>query len=121
MSEWAKQQACWNGMKGRTLNYDEDFESCLTLVETVRTDKRDEKAKKAIEDGNNAQAEVVTLGPDFWKEILAWGRERKRLTPKDQQFLEVCVSMPRRVPSDLQSRHALETLGRMRDLGFGDE
>lgn len=121
MSEWAKQQACWNGMKGRTLNYDEDFESCLTLVETVRTDKRDEKAKKAIEDGINAQSEVVTFGPDFWKEVLAWGRDRKRLTPKDQQILEVCVSMPRRVPSDLQSRHALDVLGRMRDLGFGDE
>ena len=121
MSEWAKQQACWNGMKGRTLNYDEDFESCLTLVETVRTDKRDEKAKKAIEDGINAQSEVVTFGPDFWKEVLAWGRDRKRLTPKDQQILEVCVSMPRRVPSDLQSRHTLDVLGRMRDQGFGDE
>jgi AIPR protein len=120
MSEWAKQQACWNGMKGRILNYDEDFESCLTLVETVRTDKRDEKAKKAIEDGINAQSEVVTFGADFWKEVLAWGRDRKRLTPKDQQILEVCVSMPRRVPSDLQSRHALDVLGRMRDLGFGD-
>jgi AIPR protein len=121
MSEWAKQQACWNGMKGRTLNYDEDFESCLTLVKTVRTDERDEKAKKAIEDGINAQSEVVTFGADFWKEVLAWGRDRKRLTPKDQQILEVCVSMPRRVPSDLQSRHALGVLGRMRDLGFGDE
>jgi hypothetical protein len=29
MSEWAKQQACWNGMKGRTLTYDDDFETCL--------------------------------------------------------------------------------------------
>ena len=35
MSEWAKQQACWNGMKGRTLNYDDDFETCLTLVDTA--------------------------------------------------------------------------------------
>jgi hypothetical protein len=120
MSEWAKQQACWNGMKGRILNYDEDFESCLTLLETARAAKRDEKTKKAIEDGINAQSEVVTLGPDFWKDILAWARERKRLTPKDQQILEVCASIPRRVPSDFQSRHALDILCRMRAQGFGD-
>ncbi len=120
MSEWAKQQACWNGMKGRTLNYDEDFDSCLTLVETARAAKRDEKTKKAITDGINAQSEVVTRGPDFWKEVLSWGREQKRLTPKDQQVLEVCTSMPRRVPSDLQSRHALDILGRLRDRGFID-
>jgi hypothetical protein len=120
MSEWAKQQACWNGVKGRTLNYDEDFETCLTLAETARTAKRDEKAKKVLTEGINAQSEVVTLGADFWKEVLTWGRERKRLTPKDQQILDVCASMPRRLPSDLQSRHALDVLGRMRDQGFGD-
>ncbi|MFN7883474.1 MAG: AIPR family protein, partial [bacterium] len=27
MSEWAKQQACWNGTKGRTMNYCDDFET----------------------------------------------------------------------------------------------
>lgn len=118
MSEWAKQQACWNGMKGRAIDYDEDFESCLTFVETARTEKRDEKTKKAITDGINAQSEVVTLGSGFWKEVLSWGRERKRLTPKDQQILEICTSMPRRVPSDQQSMHALDVLGRLRDQGF---
>lgn len=118
MSEWAKQQACWNGIKGRTLNYGDEFETCLTLVDTAKAAKRDEKAKKAMTEGINAQAEVVTLGAEFWKEVLAWGRERKRLTPKDMQILEVCASMPRRIPSDLQARHALDALGRMRDHGF---
>ncbi len=120
MSEWAKQQACWNGMKGRTLNYDDDFETCLTLVDTAKAAKRDEKAKKAMTEGINAQSEVVTFGAEFWKEVLAWGRERKRLTPKDMQILEICASIPRRLPSDLQSRHALDALGRMRDQGFGE-
>lgn len=119
MSEWAKQQACWNGMKGLRLNYGDDFESCLTLVDTARTAKRDERSKKTMTEGINAQSEVVTLGAEFWKEVLAWGRERKRLTPKDQQILEVCAST-RRIPSDLQARHALDTLGRMRDQGFGE-
>ena len=120
MSEWAKQQACWNGMKGRTLNYGDDFETCLTLVDTAKAAKRDEKAKKAMTEGINAQAEVVTLGAEFWSGVLAWGRERKRLTPKDMQILEVCASMPRRIPSDLQARHALDALGRMRDQGFAN-
>ena len=120
MSEWAKQQACWNGMKARTLKYDEDFETCLTLIETARTAKRDGKVKKDMTEGINAQSEVVTLGADFWRGVLSWGRERKRLTPKDQQILDVCASMPRRLPSDLQSRHALDALGRLRNQGFDE-
>ncbi|MFO1202486.1 MAG: AIPR family protein [Tabrizicola sp.] len=118
MSEWAKNQACWNGLKGRTLEYDDDFENCLTLVDTARAAKRDERAKKAMTDGINAQAEVVTLGALFWSEALAWGRDRRLVTPKDMQILEVCASMPRRIPTDVQSRHALDTLGRLRDQGF---
>jgi hypothetical protein len=120
MSEWAKQQACWNGLKGRALNYDEDFDSCLTLLENSRGKERDEKKKKKEDDGIIIQSEVVNLGPDFWNEVLTWGRERKQLTPKDQQIIEICASIPRRTPSPEQSRHALETLGRMRDQGFGD-
>ncbi|MFN7883473.1 MAG: hypothetical protein ACK5PF_10745 [bacterium] len=87
-------------------------------MDTAKAAKRDEKAKKAMTEGINAQAEVVTLGAEFWKEVLAWGRQRKRLTPKDMQILEVCASMPRRIPSELQARHALDALGRMKDQGL---
>lgn len=118
MSEWAKNQACWNGLKGRVLKYDDDFEGCLTLVDTAKAAKRDEKARKAMTDGINTQSEVVTLGALFWSEALAWGRERKLVTPKDMQILEVCASMPRRIPSDLQARHAMDALVRLRDHGF---
>lgn len=121
MSEWAKQQACWNGLRARQLEYDDDFESCLTLADTVRTAKREARADKSINDGISAQTEVVTLGGDFWGDLLDWGRTKKRLTPKEMQILQVCASMPRQVPSDLQSRHAMDVLGRMRDQGFGSD
>jgi hypothetical protein len=118
MSEWAKQQACWNELKGRALTYDKDFETCLILEDMARTAKKDEKAKKAMTDGINVQSEVVALGALFWSEALAWGREHKLLTPKDMQILEVCASMPRRIPSDFQARHAMDALGRLKDKGF---
>ena len=35
--------------RGRRLNYEDDFGSCLTLVDNARTAKREEKAKKAGE------------------------------------------------------------------------
>uniref|UniRef100_UPI0040482EB0 AIPR family protein n=2 Tax=Yoonia sp. TaxID=2212373 RepID=UPI0040482EB0 len=118
MSEWAKQQACWSGLKTRKLAYDDDFGSCLALVESARMVVRDSRAQKMMTDGINAQSEVVTLGAEYWNDVLEWGRERKHLTPKDLQILQVCASMPRRLPTDFQSKHALDALGRMRDQGF---
>jgi hypothetical protein len=119
MSEWAKQQGCWNSMKERTLNYGADFDSCLTLVDTARGARREEKVRKVMTAGINAQAEVVNRGAEFWKELLAWGHQGNRLSPKDSQILEVCTLMPRRIPSDLQARHALDCLARMQEEGFG--
>jgi hypothetical protein len=120
MSEWAKQQGCWQSMKSRALSYGVDFDSCLTLVDTARTAKRDEKTRRIMTAGINAQAEVVNLGAEYWKKVLMWGREYGGLSLKDSQILEVCASFPRRIPSDLQARHAMATLARMQEQGFSE-
>ena len=118
LPEWAKQQACWNGLKSRKLDYDDDFDSCLVLVDDDRSILKGERKKKTQDDGINAQSEVVVLGSKFWNRVLAWGREKKCLRPKDLQVLEVCGSIPRRLPTDFQSKLALDVLERVRDQGF---
>ena len=118
MSEWAKQQACWNGLKGRKLDYDADFDSCLVLKEIARTSERDERSKKREIEGISAQSEVVNRGPEFWRDLLARGVSGRKLTPKDQQILGVCASMPRQLPSELQSKHAMSVLERLRYQGL---
>lgn len=118
MSEWAKQQACWNGLKGRRLAYGPDFDSCLTLLDELKNERKDARQKKALTDGINVQTEVVAKGAPFWSELLEWGTASKKLSPKDQQILRVCTSMPRQLPTELQSKHAMDTLQRMLDQGF---
>lgn len=118
MSEWAKQQACWNGLKGRSLDYGPEFDGCLVLAENARTNERDQRKKKREIDGISAQSEVVNRGADFWREILELGMADRKLTPKDQQILQVCASMPRQLPSELQCKHALSVLERLREQGL---
>lgn len=118
MSEWAKQQACWSILSSRRLNYATEFESCLTLKETARTKEREERKKKREIDGISMQSEVVGLGAGFWREVLACGVAAKTLSPKDEQILRVCASMPNQVPSELQSKHAIHVLDRMKGEGL---
>ncbi|KXV60600.1 hypothetical protein AD947_01945 [Acetobacter tropicalis] len=118
MSEWAKQQACWNGLKERRLDYGVEFDSCLTLKEDACNSEREQRQRKREADGISAQSEVVNLGAEFWREILNIGRIKRKLTPKDQQILHVCASMPRQIPSELQSRHAMNVFERMKELSL---
>ena len=119
MSEWAKQQACWSVLSGRELKYGRDFGSCLTLKDTAKTSERDERNKKREDDGISAQSEVVTLGGSFWGEVLSKATEARQLSLKDEQILRVCAAIPRQLPSELQCKHALNVLERIRGQDNG--
>ena len=118
LTEWAKKQACWNWFKMRKLDYDDDFDSCLMLIDEDRRRKGDEKKKNKQDEGINAQNEVVTLGADFWSEVHEWGRQKKLLSPEDLRILRLCSSIGRVPPNEIASKHALKVLGRLRDQGF---
>ena len=118
MSEWAKQQACWNGLKSRELEYGDELEGCLSLVDDIKSAERNARTIQATTEGINAQSEVVNFGADFWTNVVAWGRTHRKLSPKDAEILQICISMPRRIPTDFQAKHALGVLERLREQGF---
>ncbi len=118
MSEWAKQQACWNRVQTMSLDYPDNFDSCLILKTQARSADREGVVNERITDGIKAQTKVVELGAAFWKKTVAWGEEHELLTTKDIQILKVCASIPRKLPSDLQARHAIQVLTRLEDEGY---
>jgi hypothetical protein len=61
---------------------------------------------------------VVQLGPDFWRDLSTRGVAEQKLAPKDEQILQICAAMPRRIPSESQARHALDVLRRLTDDGM---
>lgn len=115
MSEWAKKQACWSSLEGRELDYGPAFEGCLTSIEAARARERDGRRERRELDGITAQTEVVQLGPDFWRALSTRGVAEQKLSPKDEQILQICAAMPRKVPTESQARHALDVLKRLTD------
>lgn len=113
-SEWAKQQACWSELQSRKINYARGFERCLTLKETAKKNEHDAKERQREIAGIEDQTLVVNLGADFWRGVWEQGRATGNLTTKDEQILSVCASIPRQVPTERQSKHALMVLERLK-------
>ena len=117
VTEWAKQQACWNRVMGLEITWPKALE-----VELVSKAERDESRRSAVSDqrllnGIEAQTAVVQAGPGLWSEIKEWGMTKGLLSPGDQETLNVAMSMPTRVPSVKQSNRSIEILKRLRDEG----
>lgn len=117
LSEWAKQQACWSALQARQLKYDAGFERCLTLKETARSNEHEAKERQREIAGIEAQSLAVRLGADFWRKVWEQGNDASKLTAKDAQILKVCASLPRQVPTEKQSKHALTILEQLKELG----
>ena len=118
MSEWAKKQACWSSLEGREIDYGSGFESCLISAESARAAVREGRHSQRELDGIAVQTRVVDLGPEFWRHVLERGTAEGKLSPRDQQILRVCAEVPRRIPSESQSRHALNVLERLTGEGI---
>ncbi|MBV5350565.1 hypothetical protein JZU71_05475, partial [bacterium] len=117
-SEWAKQQACWSSLQTRKIDYGDWLERCLTLKESARKNERDAQDLRREMVGIEAQSLVVKLGADFWRSVGEQGHARRELTVKDQQIIKVCASLPRQIPTDKQSKHAIIILERLKEQGL---
>lgn len=115
VTEWAKQQACWNRVSSLTLEWSPEFVEQLLDPEENRSRRkegiRDQKALNGIE----AQTLVVSAGAGFWQGVRQWGTQRRLLTPMEAGILDVAASG--RVPSDRQSLKAMEVLKKLQGEG----
>lgn len=120
MSEWAKKQACWAQMQQRELEYSSDLKDYLLTPAEAATAVDDERKKKAVITGIEAQSTVVKLGSNFWKGALEWGKTHRLVTPKEVGILETCSRIPDRLPSEKQCSIAMEVLERLEADGFAE-
>jgi hypothetical protein len=125
VTEWAKQQACWNRLAGLEISWPEPFLRELITREEQGQQRRDARKDQKLLNGIEAQSAVVRAGGDFWKRVKDWGTAKGLLTPDEVSILDVAGSFERTgsAPSEKQSERTLQALKRLRDEGcpFGED
>lgn len=117
VTEWAKQQACWNRVSQLDvplLAYIQD--ELLTEGDRAKA-KRDAVRDQRELNGIEAQTAVVNAGAEFWRKAKAWGESKEILSATEIGILEVAGSIPSRLPSEKQSLRAVDILRRLNDEG----
>lgn len=118
VTEWAKNQACWNRVKGLEINWPEGWLDELLTGSDRKNEKRSAVKEQKVLNGIEAQAAVVNAGGAFWSDARAWASSRKLLSPMEAGILDVAATIPDRIPSDKQSLKAIEVLRRMHVEGY---
>lgn len=115
ITEWAKQQACWERVASAHVEWPQDWAGAtLSSSQQKQQEKDDQKVQKQ-DDGITAQKTVLSAGGPFWRGLRDWGRERAVLSPDDDGILSVCALVPDRLPTDKQCLRAVRVLWRLRE------
>ena len=118
VTEWAKQQACWERVASLQIEWpDAWLGELITKGQQASREKAAEKDQQVL-NGIEAQTIVVTAGGQAWKAAREWGLAHGLLSPTDEGILAVCAQIPQRLPTDRQSIRAVQVLRRLRKEGY---
>ena len=120
VTEWCKKEDCWK--RAREYHFTLLDEFTESLVDTSEEQEEKEVAKKEQKVSNqiDAEIELITLGADYWRKVLAFGRNDRLLSEMEDGLLSVAANFDTtgRIPSDKQAKLIMQIRNRLYDEGL---
>lgn len=117
ISEWAKQEKCWDAITALDIDWNSEFLSTLRSESDERSLQREGARDQHEVNGIEAQMQVVDQGAQFWKKVLNWCVQEGEGSDKELGILRTATMLPKKIPSDKQSVVLVEFMNRIRTLG----
>lgn len=116
VTEWAKQQGCWNRMAYVEIAWPEGFLKELKSRGVQVARKREAIKDQKMLNGIESQLAVANAGNAVWKSLRDWGNAKHLLSEKESGILAIACREGG-LPSERQSQAILVTLKRMQQEG----
>jgi len=118
VTEWAKREACWDGVRKAHIDVPEAFLATLVSRDRVAQRRADAVAVQKIDSGILAQAKVLQMGAPAWESVRQFVIARRLATPTHIGILDVATGRKRGIPSEKQSSVLLGILKTAEQNGF---
>jgi hypothetical protein len=117
VTEWAKQPACWTQVSALSIKWPKGWVDELLTAEEKKSIERDGVTDQRVLNGIEAQSAIVEAGAGTWRSLKRWAVEKRLLSQRELDILEVAASMPDKLPSDKQSLVIMKSLRKLREEG----
>jgi hypothetical protein len=117
VTQWAKQQACWEVFKRAHIRLDSTVEEDLVSAAQAHVQAADDRKQRATDTGIEVVSRVLGLSSQLWKTVYG-AKMRVPMSPTEKNLVEMFGLRQGRVPSDRQAAVLLRLLDRMADHGI---
>lgn len=112
VTQWAKQQACWEGFKRLHIKLDDVVEGDLIAAAQAQVQAADDRKERAMDTGFEGVKRVLAVSPPVWETIYG-ATSQVPMSPTEKSLVELFGLRQGRVPSDRQAAVLLRLLDRM--------
>lgn len=121
VTQWCKRVACWDGVQAINSPINEDVEDYLISNEDEKHQKKMASKDQRMNNGINAQTEIVKFSAEHWKRLSVFAVEHHLVSSSDVIALKIACQIPFKIPNSVQSRRLLELEAKAREEGFKSE
>lgn len=93
VTQWCKQQACWDKVKQISCDPVDGFESLLLGQEELSVVKREARQERKLDNEIDNMKLVFDLGEAYWRQMEAWLRSHKIATATESKALAYAVKI----------------------------
>lgn len=116
VTQWAKQQACWERFKEVRVHLDPFVEKDTISTDRARVRETNDRRQRAMDTGFEAVGRVLEVRPDVWAAV-AESVNHIAVSPSEKDLIRLFGLQQGKVPSERQAVKLLKLLQRMTDNG----
>lgn len=115
VTQWCKQEICWNRAKNSHWSITEDFIKTLIPRETAQKEEKEAKETRKIGNEVDVLKYIIGQGTAYWQNVLEWGMARNMLNEMEISILKIVINIERtgRIPSEKQAKVVIRTKDRL--------
>ncbi len=112
VTQWAKQQACWEGFKKVPVPLDESVKDDLITATEAQVRTSDDRKQRAMDTGFEAVARVLAVKTEVWESVHR-STSQAPISPTEKDLIQMFGLRRDKVPSERQAAVLLRLLERM--------
>jgi hypothetical protein len=116
VTQWAKQQACWEGFKKVAIRLNDAVQGDLVTADEAQDEASDHRKERAMDTGFEAVKRVLSVKAKVWEAIYS-STNQVPISPTEKSLVQMFGLRNGKVPSDRQAAVLLRLLHRMADNG----
>lgn len=120
VTQWCKQELCWEMAKSKEWKVKQDF--LMTLVPVSENIQEQEESRKEQKENDKFDSikNIIQLGASYWKTLFDWSMKRTLISPVEQDFIKLAMNIEStgKLPSDRQAKKILSIKEKIEHEGF---